>query len=51
MGMMKRIQIEDHEREEEEIKGKCPDCGALLTADERETDRDMCFDCYSHHQG
>ncbi|MEI6841201.1 MAG: hypothetical protein WCK53_08040 [Methanomicrobiales archaeon] len=51
MGMMKRIQIEDHEREEEENKGKCSDCGERLTRAEKETDQDMCFDCYSHHQG
>ena len=33
-----------------EWKAVCSDCGRKLTKNEREVERDLCFNCYMHHQ-
>jgi hypothetical protein len=48
MGIMKQYQITEMERHQDDRH--CRECGGLLTAEETDTGRDLCFDCYCHNQ-
>lgn len=50
MGAVKQWLIEEAGREAQENRGKCWRCGCLLAREEREADRDECFECYCDSQ-
>jgi hypothetical protein len=39
------------EREALKMSGKCPSCGVDLSAEEKESGREECYDCFAEREG